>query len=179
MVAAADRVVLPGDGAFADCRRNLDAIPGMIDADRRDHRRARPAVLRHLRRHAAARHARRRARGHRPASTASPARCAPSSRTTRRSRCRTWAGTPCARVSDHPLFDGIAFGDDGWHAYFLHGYHLVAERDDDVAAVADYGGPVTAIVARGTIAGTQFHPEKSQRLGLTLIANFLKWKPRR
>jgi glutamine amidotransferase len=78
---------------------------------------------------------------------------------------------------DHPLFDGIAFGDDGWHAYFLHGYHLVAERQDDVAAVADYGGPVTAIVARDTIAGTQFHPEKSQRLGLRLIANFLKWKP--
>jgi glutamine amidotransferase len=78
---------------------------------------------------------------------------------------------------NHPLFEGIAFGNDGWHAYFLHGYHLVAERDDDVAAVADYGGPVTAVVARDTLVGTQFHPEKSQRLGLQLIANFLKWSP--
>jgi glutamine amidotransferase len=77
----------------------------------------------------------------------------------------------------HALFEGIAFGDDGWHAYFLHGYHLVAERPDDVAAVADYGGAVTAVVARDTIAGTQFHPEKSQKLGLALIGNFLKWRP--
>ena len=73
--------------------------------------------------------------------------------------------------------DGIALGDDGWHAYFLHGYHLVAENAEDVVAVADYGGPVTAIVARGTIAGTQFHPEKSQKLGLKLIGNFLRWRP--
>ncbi len=80
-------------------------------------------------------------------------------------------------MNRHALFDGIALGPEGWHAYFLHGFHLVATREDDVAAVADYGGPVTAIVARGTIAGTQFHPEKSQRLGLKLIANFLEWAP--
>jgi glutamine amidotransferase len=77
----------------------------------------------------------------------------------------------------HPLFDGIALGPEGWHAYFLHGFHLVAEREADVAAVADYGGAVTAIVARGNVAGTQFHPEKSQKLGLKLIANFLNWRP--
>jgi glutamine amidotransferase len=77
----------------------------------------------------------------------------------------------------HPLFDGIALGPEGWHAYFLHGFHLVAEREVDVAAVADYGGAVTAIVARGNVAGTQFHPEKSQKLGLKLIANFLNWRP--
>jgi glutamine amidotransferase len=80
-------------------------------------------------------------------------------------------------VNDHPLFDGIALGDDGWHAYFLHGFHLVTEEAHDVAAVADYGGPVTAVVARGTIAGTQFHPEKSQKLGLRLLGNFLQWRP--
>jgi glutamine amidotransferase len=78
---------------------------------------------------------------------------------------------------DHPLLDGIALGAEGWHAYFLHGFHLVAEDEEDVVAVADYGGEVTAIVARDNIAGTQFHPEKSQRLGLALIGNFLKWKP--
>ena len=75
------------------------------------------------------------------------------------------------------IFDGLALGPEGWHAYFLHGFHLVAEREEDVAAVADYGGAVTAIVARGNVAGTQFHPEKSQKLGLKLIANFLEWKP--
>jgi glutamine amidotransferase len=78
---------------------------------------------------------------------------------------------------DHPLLDGIALGPDGWHAYFLHSFHLAAAQPEDVVAVADYGGEVTAIVARDNIAGTQFHPEKSQRLGLTLIANFLSWKP--
>jgi glutamine amidotransferase len=77
----------------------------------------------------------------------------------------------------HPLLDGIAVGPAGWHAYFLHGYHLAAERAEDVTAVADYGGPVTAIVARDNVAGSQFHPEKSQKLGLRLIANFLAWSP--
>jgi len=68
-------------------------------------------------------------------------------------------------------------GPEGWHAYFLHGFHLVASNEDDVVAVAEYGGLVTAVVARGNVAGTQFHPEKSQRMGLALIANFLKWAP--
>ena len=77
----------------------------------------------------------------------------------------------------HPLLDGIVLGPEGWHAYFLHGFHLVADDEADVIAIADYGGPVTAIVARGNIAGTQFHPEKSQKLGLAMVGNFLKWKP--
>ena len=174
----ADRVVLPGDGAFADCRRNLDAVPGMIEAIDEVDRRARPAVLRHLRRHAAPRHPRPRARASRRASTASPAKCAPSRPTdpalkvphmgwntmrargappaARRHRARRrTAGTPisCTASTSSP------------------------SATSDVVAVADYGGPVTAIVARGNVAGTQFHPEKSQKLGLALIANFLKWKP--
>jgi imidazole glycerol-phosphate synthase subunit HisH len=77
----------------------------------------------------------------------------------------------------HPLFDGVRTGPDGLHAYFVHSYHLAAERAGDVLAIADYGGPMTAAVARGNLAGTQFHPEKSQALGLALIANFLKWRP--
>ena len=77
----------------------------------------------------------------------------------------------------HPLLEGIHLGPEGWHAYFLHGFHLVADNEADVIAVADYGGPVTAIVARGNIAGTQFHPEKSQRLGLAMVGNFLTWMP--
>ena len=77
----------------------------------------------------------------------------------------------------HPLFDGIDVGADGLHAYFVHSYHLKAAERADLIAEADYGGPVTAVVGRDTMVGTQFHPEKSQRLGLRLIANFLKWKP--
>jgi glutamine amidotransferase len=77
----------------------------------------------------------------------------------------------------HPLFDGIRTGDDGLHAYFVHSFHLEARDQGDIVAVSDYGGPVTAAVARDNRAGTQFHPEKSQSLGLALLANFLKWRP--
>ena len=77
----------------------------------------------------------------------------------------------------HPLLDGIPIGPQGLHAYFVHSYQLRPARPDDLVAEADYGGAVTAIVARDTMVGTQFHPEKSQRLGLRLIANFLAWSP--
>ena len=77
----------------------------------------------------------------------------------------------------HPLLDGIALGPKGLNAYFVHSYQLRPANTADLVAEADYGGPVTAMVARGNIAGTQFHPEKSQRLGLALLANFLRWKP--
>ena len=77
----------------------------------------------------------------------------------------------------HPLFDGIATGETGLHAYFVHSYHLDATDPAQVLATTDYGGPVTAAVGRDNLAGTQFHPEKSQALGLALIANFLRWKP--
>ncbi|MER9295861.1 imidazole glycerol phosphate synthase subunit HisH [Mesorhizobium sp. M0621] len=77
----------------------------------------------------------------------------------------------------HPLFAGIPTGPDGLHAYFVHSYHLDARRADEVLAVTDYGGPVTATVARDNLVGTQFHPEKSQALGLALITNFLRWRP--
>jgi glutamine amidotransferase len=78
---------------------------------------------------------------------------------------------------EHPLFAGIPTGPQGLHAYFVHSYHLAAARPEDVIATADYGGPVTAFVGRDNMAGAQFHPEKSQKLGLALIANFLRWQP--
>jgi imidazole glycerol-phosphate synthase subunit HisH len=77
----------------------------------------------------------------------------------------------------HALFEGIPTGENGLHAYFVHSYHLAAENPEHVVAVTDYGRPVTAFVADGNKAGAQFHPEKSQALGLALISNFLRWKP--
>jgi glutamine amidotransferase len=78
---------------------------------------------------------------------------------------------------NHTLFDGIALGPTGLHAYFVHSYQLAPADKNDLVADTEYGGSITAVVARGNIAGTQFHPEKSQRLGLALLANFLRWKP--
>ena len=74
----------------------------------------------------------------------------------------------------HPVLDGISTGD---HAYFVHSYQIEMGDPSQRVAHVDYGGPVTAIVADGTRIGTQFHPEKSQRIGLHLIANFLAWRP--
>jgi glutamine amidotransferase len=77
----------------------------------------------------------------------------------------------------HPITEGIPEGGDGWHAYFVHSYALAGGDSEETVAEADYAGPITAIVARDNVAGTQFHPEKSQKLGLKLITNFLKWRP--
>jgi glutamine amidotransferase len=81
------------------------------------------------------------------------------------------------QMRPHKLLEGIRVGPQGLHAYFVHSFHLKTAQPASLVAQADYGGPVTAIVGRDTAVGTQFHPEKSQRLGLKLIANFLQWKP--
>ena len=77
----------------------------------------------------------------------------------------------------HPLLDNLPTGENGLHAYFVHSYHIVPRSTDALVARTEYGGSVNAMVARGNMAGTQFHPEKSQKLGLGLIANFLRWTP--
>ena len=175
-VARADRLVLPGDGAFADCKHHLDSIPGMIAAiDEFIDVRGRPffgiCVGMQLLATRGIEHA------VTPGLDRIPGEVRPVEPNDPALKVPHMGWNTLSATTDHPLFDGITLGPEGWHAYFLHGFHLVAEREDDVAAVADYGGPVTAIVARGNIAGSQFHPEKSQRLGLRLIANFLAWKP--
>jgi glutamine amidotransferase len=77
----------------------------------------------------------------------------------------------------HALLEGIPTGEKGLHAYFVHSYHFVPSATETLVATTDYAGPVTAFVAKDNMAGSQFHPEKSQKLGLALIANFLRWKP--
>ena len=175
-VASADRIVLPGVGAFADCRRGLDTVQGLVDA-------LKEAVV----------------------DRAVPflgicvgmQLMATRGREYEVSQGLGWiAGDVVAlKPSDpalkiphmgwntlrvratHPLFSGIETGEDGLHAYFVHSYHLAAEDRADILAESDYGGALTAVVARDNMAGTQFHPEKSQRLGLALIGNFLEWRP--
>ncbi len=77
----------------------------------------------------------------------------------------------------HQVLEGIETGQNGLHAYFVHSYHLAPLNASEKIATADYAQDVTAIVARDNMIGTQFHPEKSQKLGLALISNFLKWMP--
>jgi glutamine amidotransferase len=175
LVAGADRVVLPGDGAFADCRRNLDAVDGMVQAVEEAIDDGRPflgiCVGMQLLATRGVEH------GITPGLDRIPGEVRAVEPKDVALKVPHMGWNTMTGRSRHQLLDGIVLGSEGWHAYFLHGFHLVAERAEDVIAVADYGGPVTAIVARDNIAGTQFHPEKSQRLGLKLIENFLRWKP--
>jgi glutamine amidotransferase len=175
-VRRANRVVLPGVGAFADCRRGLNAVSGMVEALEESVRRnARPflgiCVGMQLMAERGREYQVTDGLGWIPGEVD---RIEPKDPTLKVPHMG-WNTLDALRP--HPLLDGIAVGPDGLHAYFVHSYHLNAASRDCLVAQADYGGPVTAMVARDTCAGTQFHPEKSQRLGLALIANFLKWAP--
>jgi len=175
-VASADRVVLPGVGAFADCRRGLDAVNGMVAAlEEAVRKKGRPffgiCVGMQL--------------------------LAERGREYEVTEGLGWIAGEVDRIKpddaslkiphmgwntlnisrEHQLLDGLPLGPQGLHAYFVHSFQLKPSRPGDLVAEADYGGAVTAFVARDNIVGTQFHPEKSQKLGLALIANFLKWKP--
>lgn len=176
VVAAADRIVLPGVGAYADCRAGLDAVPGMHDAlVQAVEKNGRPffgiCVGMQLMS----------SRGLEKTVTqglgwieGDVREMEPSDPNLKIPQIG-WNTLDLKRP--HPLFDGIPTGPDGLHAYFVHSYHLAAKNPQDVVATTDYGGPMTAFVARDNMAGSQFHPEKSQTLGLALIANFLRWNP--
>jgi glutamine amidotransferase len=175
-VVRADRVVLPGVGAFADCRRGLDAVGGMVDALNESVRaRGRPFLGICVGMQLMAE----RGREYEVVEglgwiAGEVDRITPSDPSLKIPHMG-WNTLEARRP--HPLLDGIAVGPQGLHAYFVHSFHLKTDERSDLVAEADYGGPVTAVVARDTVVGTQFHPEKSQRLGLKLIGNFLKWKP--
>ena len=176
VVAAADRVVLPGVGAFADCRRGLDAVDGMVAAlEEAVRRNGRPFFGICVGMQLLAE------RGREYEVTEGLGwiagevdRIAPNDPNLKIPHMG-WNTLNVARP--HPLLDGLTLGPQGRHAYFVHSYELKVTERADLVAAADYGGPITASVARDNIVGTQFHPEKSQRLGLAVIANFLKWKP--
>jgi glutamine amidotransferase len=176
VVRAADRVVLPGVGAFADCRRGLEAVPGLHETLEDVVRgKGRPflgiCVGMQLLASRGLEHGVTEGLGW----IAGEVRAIEPKDATLKIPHMGWNTLTVTR--DHALLAGLPTGPQGLHAYFVHSYHFVPETRADVVAETEYGGPVTALVAHGNIAGTQFHPEKSQALGLGLIANFLKWMP--
>jgi len=176
-VLAADRVILPGQGAFAACRRGLDALPGMVAAlEERVIRRAHPFLGICVGMQLMA------ARGLEHGTTQGlgwiAGEIAPMD-----PRAPDGAALPLPQMGwnalvldapTHPLLRGVA---PGGHAYFVHSYALAGGGPGELLAHASYGGPVAALVGRGNLAGTQFHVEKSSLLGLRLLRNFLRWAP--
>jgi len=172
-VAAADRVVLPGVGAFADCRRGLKDVPGLEAA-------LHEAVMIQARPFLGI--------------CVGMQLMAEAGREFERVGGLGWIGGEVVAIepadtalkiphmgwneieprSAHPLLAGLG---SGAHAYFVHSYHFRLHDPADLIATTEYGGPLTAVVGRNNVAGTQFHPEKSQETGLRLIGNFLRWRP--
>ena len=175
-VASADRVVLPGVGAYGDCRRGLDAVPGMVDTlNDVVRRKGRPflgiCVGMQLMATRGLEFGETMGLGWIPGDVVAIEPSDPALKIPHMG----WNTIDVLRP--HPLLAGMPAGTDGLHAYFVHSFHLAATDVTTVVARTDYGGPVTALVAKDNYAGTQFHPEKSQRLGLGLLANFLSWRP--
>lgn len=172
-VARADRIVLPGDGAYPACRHALGAVDGMVQAlEEAVQQRAVPFM----------------------GICVGMQMLATLGREYDDVAGLDWIGGEVVRIAPqdaalkvphmgwndlvidraHPVLDGVESGD---HAYFVHSYHFLVADPAHLVAHVDYAGPVTAIVARDTIIGMQFHPEKSQSAGLRMIANFLRWRP--
>lgn len=176
IVRGSERIVLPGVGAFKDCRDGLRAIPGMWDTlIEQVIGRAKPFLgicvgmqlmaSRGLEHHVSD--------GFgwipgdvKPIVPRDPALKIPH---------MGWNTLDLQHP--HPLLDGIALGENGFHAYFVHSFHLEVREPVHLIATAEHGTAITAMAGRDNMAGTQFHPEKSQTLGLGLIGNFLRWRP--
>lgn len=173
MVRRADRIVLPGVGAFRACRDALVAIPGMVDAmGEAVHERATPflgvCVGMQLLADAGEEFGRHAGLGWIPGTV------------------RRIAPTDAAIKVPHMGWNDVVLNGtpagagallEPGEGYFLHSYHFEAANPADVAATTDHGGPLVAAVARDTIIGCQFHPEKSQRYGLSFLSRFLAWRP--
>ena len=172
-VQGAERIVLPGVGAFADCKAGLAGRDGMIEA-------LEDAVLRRgvpflgicvgmqLMARLGHEHGEHEGLGWIDGEVAP---LAPDD-TALKVPHMGWNDLELA--GGHPILRGLA---SGAHAYFVHGYGLACRSEREVFATVDYGGPVTAVAGRDNMVGTQFHPEKSQAVGLAVIGNFLRWRP--
>ena len=175
-VRRASRIVLPGVGAFKDCRDGLKAVPGMWETlVEAVHGRGKPFLGICVGMQLMA------TRGLEHEVTEGfgwiPGDVTPIEPRDASHKIPHMGWNTLDLVRPHALLDGIALGPQGLHAYFVHSFHLACARADDVIATTDHGCTITAIVGRDNVAGTQFHPEKSQALGLALIANFLRWSP--
>jgi len=173
-VAAADRIVLPGVGAFADCRAGLAAVPGMVDAVRQAvETKGRPflgiCVGMQLMADRGLEHGETDGFGWISGDVAA---IAPSDKTLKIPHMG-WNQLSFSETR-HPVLMGIA---DQAHAYFVHSFAMRCSDPENALAEVDYGGPLTAAIGRDNMFGTQFHPEKSQATGLKLLTNFLKWTP--
>jgi glutamine amidotransferase len=174
VVRRADAVVLPGVGAFGDCQRGLAAVPGLLDAlDEAVRRRGVPflgiCVGMQLMAERGREHGVHQGLGWIAGEVVPLARGDAALRIPHMG----WNDLVPTRP-DHPILAGIT---RGTHAYFVHSYRLACADPADEIASVDYGAPITAVIGRGNVVGTQFHPEKSQAAGLRLIANFLAWRP--
>ena len=172
-VEKADRIVLPGVGAFADCRAGLYGVPGMVDVLQREViERGKPflgiCVGMQL---MATRGVEYGVHAGLDWIAGDVVRLSPGGE---HLKIPHMGWNELLELKPHALLEGIAPHD---HAYFVHSFQLKTTKPDTLLATTEYGGPVTAVVGRDNLAGTQFHPEKSQVTGLRLIANFLRWKP--
>lgn len=172
----AERIVLPGVGAFKDCRDGLMAVPGLWEAlEEEIIRKGKPflgiCVGMQLMATRGLEHDVTDGFGWIPGDVKPITPRNPSFKIPHMG----WNTLDLRKP--HALLDGIPLGENGLHAYFVHSYHLEARDPSHVIATTEHGMTVTAVVGRDNIAGTQFHPEKSQTLGLTLLANFLRWRP--
>ena len=173
-VAAADRIVLPGVGAFGDCWRGLNALDGVVDALNQsviDAGRPFLGICVGMQLMAT----RGLEYGETPGLDWIPGEVdalRPSDPTLKIPHMGWNALEPVE--PRHPVLAGLSADA---HAYFVHSYAFQASKREHVLATTDYGGPVTAVIGRDNLVGTQFHPEKSQSTGLRLLANFLTWTP--
>lgn len=173
-VRRAERIVLPGVGAFADCRAGLDAVPGMHEAlDEAVIKGGKPflgiCVGMQLMAERGLEHGVHQGLGW-LAGEVKPLEPADS---TLKIPHMGWNDL-IVDAAGHPVLAGLS---SGRHAYFVHSYHMECRDPALVLARADYGGSFAAVVGRDNLVGSQFHPEKSQETGLRLIGNFLRWRP--
>jgi len=176
VVRGAERIVLPGVGAFKDCHDGLKALPGMWQTlENEIIGRGKPflgiCVGMQLMASRGLEHDITPGFGWIPGDVR---QIVPGDL---RYKIPHMGWNTLRKQREHPLLNGLELGEGGLHAYFVHSYHLHTTQPGHVLATADYGCVITAMVGRDNIAGTQFHPEKSQKLGLRLLGNFLRWRP--